>query len=56
MWFVNLTTLSCGANGMPSSETSVMMKQPSIFLFGDRVSHEAFFCSMTVPGNLRTIN
>jgi hypothetical protein len=33
MWFVNLTTLSCEANGMPSLETSMMMKQPSIFLF-----------------------
>jgi hypothetical protein len=37
MWFVNLTALSCGANGMPSSETYVMMKRLASFLFGPRI-------------------
>jgi hypothetical protein len=36
-WLVNLTTFSCEVNGMPSSETSVMMKRPSSFLFGPHI-------------------
>jgi hypothetical protein len=34
MWYVNFMTFSCGANGMPSSETSMMMKRPSSLAFG----------------------